>query len=334
MKLDTFKRSFDASFKTALAKHLASAKKHHPHKEIDQLINHIAQLGSTGKRVRPYACAVAYGASTWAATKPIRSVLYAIELLHLFALIHDDIIDRAETRHGVTTFNARKDSRSAIQASNEAILMGDLLFAWSQQEFRSADAPKAAGLVYDKLIEELIMGQTLDTLLQHRYDYARQDVMAKTMLKTARYTFARPMELGAVLSKESPAEIRRLRAFGEQLGILFQIDDDWLDLSGNEQKLGKPAYLDIQDAQATLIGWYLLHKSPTAVRQRFKKLLGHPVHAEQRKEIRSIIEDSHVATYIAAERQALIHTIKKAMIKLRNAKQWEALCEILFNRSK
>jgi len=334
MKLNTFKQSFDVGFRVALAKHLTSARKHHAHKEIDLLVDHITKLAMTGKRVRPYACAVAYGAQTWAATKPIRPVLYAIELLHLFALIHDDIIDRAETRHGVQTFNARKESRDKIQAANEAILMGDLLFAWSQQQFRSANAPKAAAIVYDKLIEELIIGQTLDTLLQHQYDYARQDVMAKTMLKTARYTFARPMELGAVLSKKSSAEIRRLRAFGEQLGILFQIDDDWLDLSGNEQKLGKPAYLDIQDAQATLIGWYLLHKSPPAVRQRFKKLLGHPVLAEQRQEIHAIIEDSHVATYIAAERQALIHSIKKALTKLHDAKQWEALCEILFNRSK
>jgi len=334
MKLEAFKQSFDVSFRTALAKHLASARAHHPHKDIDALVNHIAKLADAGKRVRPYACAVAYGAKTWSATKPIRPVLYAIELLHLFALIHDDIIDRAKTRHGVTTFNARTEARDAIQAGNEAILMGDLLFGWSQQQFRSAQAPKDAAQVYDNLVEELIIGQTLDTLLQHRFDYARQDVMAKTMLKTARYTFARPIELGARLAKQSPAQIRRLRTFGEQLGLLFQIDDDWLDLSGNEKKLGKPAYLDIQDAQATLIGWYLLHKATPDVRTRFKRLLGKPVHATEQQEIRSIIEDSHVQTYIAAERQALIHAIKQSMRSLDESKRWEALCEILFNRTK
>ena len=139
--MDSFKGYFELRFIDSIDTLVSRSISLGVTKEVEAQLLHIKTLAIGGKRFRPYAIYAAYQAQ--GGTDDIFDVLCAIELLHVFALVHDDIMDNAHTRHGVDTshvfgaqlYTAKNDTDAVHRGLSQGILIGDLIFAWSMESF-------------------------------------------------------------------------------------------------------------------------------------------------------------------------------------------------------
>jgi geranylgeranyl diphosphate synthase, type I len=184
----------------------------------------------------------------------------AFELLHAFALFHDDVMDGSAVRRGRRTCHlAHADRHEAADWTGEArrfgegvaILAGDLAFVYADELLRGAPAP--AWDVWNELRVELNIGQYLDILGTARgaRDMATAGRIAR--YKSAKYTVERPLHLGALLAApERAAEVvPALSAYGLPLGDAFQLRDDMLGAFGDERLTGKPVGDDLREGKPT-----------------------------------------------------------------------------------
>lgn len=214
-----------------------------------------------GKRLRP--------AFTWwghvaaggepASPEVIRAGT-AFELLHAFALVHDDVMDDADTRRGQPTphveYAAHHDlggwkGESRRFGDSVAILVGDL--AHSYAEAAILDLPAPARQVWSAMQIELMFGQYLDVVGTARglVDARRSRLIAR--LKSGRYTIEHPLDLGAALAgapEDGPVRAA-LAAYGEPLGVAFQLRDDVLGVFGDQSAVGKPVGGDLREGKPT-----------------------------------------------------------------------------------
>ncbi|HWJ65680.1 MAG TPA: polyprenyl synthetase family protein [Nocardioides sp.] len=228
-----------------------------------------------GKKLRPrlaYAGFLAAGGravgvgSTDAAgpTRQVVELAAALELLHLFALVHDDVMDRADSRRGIETVQhlAERLHRSAggrgdagRYGESVAILLGDLLLAEASDLVAGLPSPVRGG--WRAMVVELVHGQLLDvtaTASPHAADPDASAAVAR--LKTGRYTVRRPVELGASLATDDHALIGLLGEWGDLVGDAFALRDDLLGIWGDPDATGKPRLQDLTDGTATrLLAW-------------------------------------------------------------------------------
>jgi len=197
-----------------------------------------------------------------------------MELLHAFALLHDDVMDRAAVRRGrpaahVTFTSAHRDRRGWGDAerfgANAAVLAGDLAFVWADELLdgvaASPDCLRAVRAVFGRLRDEVIAGQYLDLLaastpLGEGSGAGEETALAVARLKSARYTVTRPLELGAALGGPLGAgspTLGALRAYGDAIGCAFQMRDDVLDLFGDPATTGKGTLADLREGKRTLL---------------------------------------------------------------------------------
>ena len=221
---------------------------------LRDVASHLVEAG--GKRIRPrltlsaaYAAA-ADGTGAPASPEAITGAA-AVELVHLGSLYHDDVIDEAETRRGVPSVNAR-------WSNIVAILAGDYLLAAASERAASLGADVA--MLLATTIGDLCRGQVLE--LQHLFDASRSEAAYLSAIsgKTASL-FATSCRIGGMVSDVSPSTLSALTAFGQHLGMCFQIVDDVLDLTGTEEQLGKPAGNDLLEGVYTLPVIYALEHS-------------------------------------------------------------------------
>ncbi|MBS7642174.1 polyprenyl synthetase family protein [Candidatus Bathyarchaeota archaeon] len=232
---------------------------------------HLFRAG--GKRVRPFltmkSCEAVGG-------DPYISIPFAsaIEILHTFTLIHDDIMDESDTRRGVPTVHT-------IWGIPQAITSGDYLFAKVFQAIcRFKDIEKVG---YDKITKiaamiaeamiDIAKGQTLDMLLQSRMDVSEEECLEMIRLKTARL-FQVSAEIGALIGRCSSEEFEALSRYGLKAGLAFQIVDDILGLIGSEEELGKPVGSDLREGKKTLIIVYSLKNLPPKSKGIVTRVLG------------------------------------------------------------
>ena len=190
----------------------------------------------------------------------------AIEMLHSFALLHDDVMDRATTRRGmpvahVAFAGAYRASQSGGDADafgdGAAILAGDLAFVWADALFDSIVAPaerlRAARHVFNQLRVEVIAGQYLDLLGDAGGCRPDEAALTVALLKSARYTVTRPLQLGAALAGGRQDTLVALGVYGDAIGVAFQMRDDILDIFGNPELTGKDVSGDLRDGKRTLL---------------------------------------------------------------------------------
>jgi geranylgeranyl diphosphate synthase type I len=227
-----------------------------------------------GKRIRPILFAIGYlGFAKKPASGLYRSAL-SIELLHDFMLVHDDIIDRSSTRRGKPSmhamFNKYLTGRKGIKFSGEdlAIVTGDVLYAMALHTFLSVreENPKNKEAALKKLIESAFYtgcGEFIELLYGGKgiEEIKKDDIYKIYDLKTANYTFASPLTIGATLAGAKEKEIRRLFQYGIYLGRAFQIQDDILGIFSEEKEIGKSNLTDLQEAKKTLLIWYAYHNA-------------------------------------------------------------------------
>lgn len=270
MTLESFREYFEPIYKKEIEGLFLNFSSYSKNKEIEKLIKKVLAISSGGKRIRAYVCALAYEPKSLKKLSKIKNQLIAVELLHFFALIHDDLMDNSIIRHGHQTINSYgTNQKEILKSKNEAVIIGDLIFAYSYELFlRKNTSPKSIAM-FQKLIEEVIFGQTLDLELSQDTKYTKDDVLNKMLYKTARYTFTRPIQIGILLKDEKTKStiIKKAEKFGDAIGMIFQIDDDLLDIFGEVKDLKKNTFQDIESSQATILTAFVFEN------KKFKNML-------------------------------------------------------------
>ena len=253
---------------------------------IYKAATHLLRAG--GKRVRPavtLATASMLGGPTAASVAvPLAG---AVEALHNFSLIHDDIMDRDDYRRGVPTVHR-------VWGEPAAILAGDLLFAYA---FMMVGDSRARGLrraeeAYGVLAEasvKLSEGQAYDMMYEETWDVGVGDYLNMVYLKTGALIEA-SAKLGALAAGADSSVVSAMGEYGRMVGISFQIRDDILGVYGDPEKTGKPVYNDLRRGKKTILLIYTVEK---AGRERVEKLL-----AEERyEELASLIRETGALGY-------------------------------------
>jgi len=217
-------------------------------------------VGAGGKRLRPAFCYWSFvGAGGDPDDPVVVDVGAALELLHTFALVHDDVMDGSDTRRGRAAVHRSyidhhvdsRDARGEARRFGEgaAILIGDFAFVYSDILF--ASAPAAARPVFDELRLELCVGQYLDLAGMASGPRARDRADVIERYKSGKYTVERPLHLGAALAGEFDSLADGLSAFGLPLGHAFQMRDDLLGVFGDPSLTGKPVGDDLREGKLT-----------------------------------------------------------------------------------
>jgi geranylgeranyl diphosphate synthase type I len=224
-------------------------------------IDEIARLVlAGGKRLRPAFCFWGFvGAGGDPTDELVIDAGAALELLHAFALFHDDVMDGSLTRRGEPTTNAKFEaSHGADKLAGEsrrfgdgvAILVGDLAYVYSDQLMRNA-SPQA-WTIWNELRIELNFGQYLDMLGSAMNERRREKAERICRYKSGKYTIERPLHLGALLAAPSRDDlIPVLSTYGLPLGDAFQMRDDVLGAFGDTAITGKPVGDDLREGKPT-----------------------------------------------------------------------------------
>ena len=199
-------------------------------------------LDSTGKRVRPAITLLAAGFHPHD-SRVVETMALAVELLHIATLIHDDTVDNSDLRRGRATL-------SAVWGRNAAVLIGDYLFA------KSAVFVCDTGNIgvirrFAETIMELSSGELQESVDAHESSQTREKYLARIYNKTASL-FTTAAQSGAVLSGAPEATAQKLRSYGYNVGMAFQIVDDILDFEGDAREVGKPVGSDLAQGILTL----------------------------------------------------------------------------------
>ncbi len=220
-------------------------------------------LGLGGKRVRPILCLM--GNELF---DDIHSDAYhvatAIELFHNFSLIHDDIMDKAPLRRGKPTVHS-------LYGEPTALLGGDVMLVVAYEHLNKVDGKFISRILhlFNQTAKEVCEGQQLDMDFEKVTDLSLDEYIRMITLKTS-VLLAASLRMGAVLGGAGEGNQGHLYEFGKNLGIAFQVQDDYLDAFGDPQKFGKQVGGDIMSNKKTFL---LIHAMETANPQQKKELL-------------------------------------------------------------
>lgn len=336
--LQTFLKIFNLHLVSVLDSRIRASYKLSSDRDVNGIVEYVNNLAlSGGKRLRPYLAWTMHRAFGGKKSHAAMDVFAAIELFHIFGLIHDDIIDHGMSRHGIPTVHRAVATRLAKQkrrgdlehiAEGQAILLGDLIFAWVTQILQTSlsevtMAHRVSSLFY-RMVDEVVIGQMLDVDLMTRITATSQLVDEKMRLKTASYTFVRPMQIGAALAGASVANDRFCEAFGTALGIAFQIQDDMFDLTLSAEQLGKTIFSDLADRQHTVFTQYIFDHGTRAQKKQLTGLLGETLTEKDRARITRLLTDSgalaHGQRLMNVQFDAAAQCVQKARL-VKNTKQ-------------
>jgi octaprenyl-diphosphate synthase len=228
-------------------------------------ISEIAQYlqGGGGKRLRPALVLLSSKLCGYQEDAAIR-LGAVVELIHTATLVHDDIIDGADTRRGRPSANFR-------WGNHMSVLAGDWLY---MQAFNVALAERNFKIL-DMLIgvtQVMVEGELLQLTHLHKLDVMEEEYLELADRKTA-CLFSICLRLGAVLGGRSLEEEAKLGEFGTNLGLAFQLIDDILDFTSSEEILGKPIGSDLREGKITLPLIYLLQKCSAEEAQKLSRVL-------------------------------------------------------------
>ncbi len=231
-------------YKTLFLEYLENKTTIKEPKNLYEPIQYILGLG--GKKLRPILALLATDAFDVDPKKAL-DVALAIEIFHNFTLIHDDIMDAAPLRRGEVTVHEKWNT-------NIGILSGDamLILAYKQLESYEPIIFKELTQLFSKTGIEVCEGQQLDIDFETRDDVTIDEYLEMIRLKTA-VLVASSLKMGAIIAKVSKEEAQKMYDFGMNLGIAFQLQDDYLDAFGNPKTFGKQVGGDIIENKKTFL---------------------------------------------------------------------------------
>lgn len=313
MNIEEFRARFQPHLEAWIARKSTSYARYTGDPFLLSLFNYTSQLASGGgKRIRPY---VAY--LMWKSLadenhndEKINKILVALELFHLFCLVHDDMIDRGTQRYDIPTVQryVAGELRRRGQlgdhdhiGDSQALLIGDMLFSWSHEAMNGGDFPcdvrEVARHYFHLMIDEVVVGQMIDVDMMTRRETSLHMIRQKMVLKTASYTFIRPMQIGAALAGANIEDTSTCLEdycyqLGLSLGLAFQTQDDLLDLTGTPDTTGKTLFADLRDGTHTLFTQFIFECGTAAERRELRELLGSNLGAEDRERVLDLFQRS------------------------------------------
>src|SRR5881394_1192215 len=244
--------------------------------------DHLRRSG--GKRVRPALTilsnyAVGGDGSNYSSIR----MATVMEFLHTATLVHDDVIDKAETRRNRPSINSEFGNQTAV-------LMGDWLY---MSAFETSLAERSLEIldILTAVTRKMTEGELLQLTLLNRTDVSEEEYFDVIARKTA-YLFSACCEIGALLGGADVETQQRLRDYGMNLGIAFQLVDDFLDFTGNEEALGKPAGADLLEGKISLPLIFLLQREP-----------------QRRADVQRVIAEGN---YKAVSRESLLNSLESS----------------------
>ena len=257
-------------------------------------LRYMIQIG--GKRIRPRLCLTTYSLFKDGFNPGITFPAAAIEVFHSFTLIHDDIMDKADVRRGVPTVYRKWDE-------NTAILSGDVMSIESYRMLAKAPAealPQALEL-FSKTAAEVCEGQQYDMDFEDE-DFVSMDSYMKMIgLKTA-VLIACSAKMGAVIAGAGEKECDLLYKYGYNLGLAFQVADDWLDTYGDPAIFGKAIGGDILNNKKSWLMTRAFEKASEETRRQLKTAMEMPIETDCEKEQKiSAVKDIYAALELEEE---------------------------------
>jgi len=264
-------------------------------------------LLDSGKRLRPLFATIGFlGAGGTLSPEIIRATA-SLELVHVCALIHDDVMDASDTRRGAPAihkqFQVRHQSEGLHGSSEQfgvaaAILLGDLALIWAAKALHESGAPSQSILrslpFYDEMRVELMAGQYLDIYEQALASESVERSLKVARYKSGKYSIERPLHFGASLTARSaPNVIEIYSQYGLPLGEAFQLRDDVIGVFGDPEKTGKPAGDDLREGKRTVLVATTLSRANVIQRTEFLELFGRKdLESSQIQSLRQIIVDT------------------------------------------
>lgn len=239
-------------------------------------IDYIFTLG--GKRMRPLLSLLSCSLFTEDVQRAL-PIAYAVEIFHNFSLVHDDIMDHASLRRGKLTVHEKYDT-------NTAILSGDVMLLYGYKHMHRTDPrywPQILPIFTDVAIG-VCEGQQYDVDFEHQTDVQMHEYLRMIELKTSVLLYG-AMKMSALVGGANEADAELAGQFGRNMGIAFQIKDDWLDTFGTAAKVGKRIGGDIVQNKKTALVIKALELADEATAQRLRHLLSTtpPVQEEDAK---------------------------------------------------
>ena len=270
-------------------------------------LRYMIQIG--GKRIRPRLCLTAYALYKDSFCEEILTPAAAIEVFHSFTLIHDDIMDKADVRRGVPTVYRKWDE-------NTAILSGDVMSIESYKMIAKAPAhvlPQALEL-FSQTAAEVCEGQ------QYDMDFEKLDIVPMSSylkmigLKTA-VLIACAAKLGAIIAEAPAQECDLLYKYGYDLGLAFQVADDWLDTYADPKVFGKAIGGDILNNKKNWLTTRAFEKASDAVREQLLAAMEMPIGTEEQKAAKiAAVKDIYAALGVGEEaKQEIVRLHAQAM---------------------
>ena len=238
-------------------------------------LRYMMEIG--GKRIRPRLCLTTYSLFKDSFSEEILVPASAIEVFHSFTLIHDDIMDKADVRRGVPTVYRKWDE-------NTAILSGDVMSIESYKLIAKAPAavlPEVLCL-FSKTAAEVCEGQQYDMDFETMAHVPMEDYIKMIGLKTA-VLIACAAKMGAIIGGASPEQCDLLYNYGYDLGLAFQVADDWLDTFGDTKVFGKAIGGDILNNKKTWLMIKALEKASPADKDALYAAMDMPVETEDQR---------------------------------------------------
>lgn len=281
---------------------------------------YILSLG--GKRVRPVLVLMAAGIFGSDYKKAFDAAL-AIEVLHNFSLVHDDIMDDAPLRRGKQTVHERWDI-------NTGILSGDAMLIKAYQLFEnySGEIFRQLAQLFSKTAIEVCEGQQYDIDFEVREDVSIEEYLKMIEYKTA-VLIGASLKMGAIVARASKENCDRIYEFGRLLGIAFQLQDDYLDAFGDPKAFGKQMGGDIIENKKTLLYLSSLKQAGTQEATQLEHLysINPPDPTAKVETVKGLFESSGAAAFT---RQEIEKYTQKAFTVLQELQVEEEKKELLF----
>ena len=278
--------------------------------ELTEQVQAARDATSGGKRLRPSFCYWGFRAAGGDPAQPILTAAASLEMLHVSALVHDDVMDSSDVRRGAPAAHRRFEAlqRTRSEASGRggdpvsfgvgaAILLGDLCLIWADELLHTsgfdAAALARAARFFDAVRVEVTAGQYLDLVAQASGESDMDLALRVLRYKSATYTVERPLHVGAALAGADQRLIEPLSAYGLPVGEAFQLRDDLLGVFGDPALTGKPAGDDLREGKRTVLVAYAVDHASEVQLAEFDRLFGRPdLDDDEIQLLREILQDS------------------------------------------
>lgn len=294
-----------------------------------------APADNGGKRLRPALCLLTCEAVGGDVRKGL-PLACALELVHNFSLIHDDVQDRDQKRHGRDTVWSLWGEPQAINAGDALLAVAHLSLAESTDAGLPAETAVGAASLLSERTLEMVEGQVMDIEFESRLDVSLEEYIAMISGKTGAL-FDASLGLGALAGGASLSDVEALGRCGRALGIAFQVRDDMLGVWGAEERTGKSAASDIRRRKKSLPAVYAFAQADAGQREELTRIYGlQNVTTDDVERILSLMDALGAQRYcagVAAEhRDAALRELEGAELTGESAKALRESATFLLER--